>query len=325
MIDFDALIKKTEAYKIISAEKKAGKLAHAYLIVCADKENLKSYLKGIAKLILCDSENFCGKCRACVQTEEENYADVYFYPTENKISTDDVVSLISESYVKPIEGDKKVFVLTGADEMLAPAQNKLLKTLEEPPKNVYILLGATTEYPILSTVKSRVRKLKIDSFEDGELFNALKNDYPDSERLKNAISLSNGNLGSAISFYSDEKLEELFSFTDDLITDMQSSKQVLAFSTRFFSVGSSVTDFLSVLELKLRDMLLMAEGGEKLVKSEKNRIKLKGVAGYNVGSIIHALEKIAEARERKKFNANDVMLVEWLFFQILEGKYKWQK
>lgn len=325
MIDFDALIKKTEAYKIISAEKKAGKLAHAYLIVCADKENLKSYLKGIAKLILCDSENFCGKCRACVQTEEENYADVYFYPTENKISTDDVVSLISESYVKPIEGDKKVFVLTGADEMLAPAQNKLLKTLEEPPKNVYILLGATTEYPILSTVKSRVRKLKIDSFEDGELFNALKKDYPDSERLKNAISLSNGNLGSAISFYSDEKLEELFSFTDDLITDMQSSKQVLAFSTRFFSVGSSVTDFLSVLELKFRDMLLMAEGGEKLVKSEKNRIKLKGVAGYNVGSIIHALEKIAEARERKKFNANDVMLVEWLFFQILEGKYKWQK
>lgn len=325
MIDFDALIKKTQAYKIISAEKKAGKLSHAYLILSDDKENLKSYLKGIAKLIVCDEEEFCGKCRACVQTDEENFADVYFYPTENKISTEDVVSLISESYVKPIESDKKVFVLVGADEMLAPAQNKLLKTLEEPPKNVYIILGAVTEYPLLSTIKSRVRKLKIDAFDDETLYNALIKDCPDSERLKDAISLAGGSVGSAISYYSNENLTSLFSFVDDVIINMQTSKQVLNYSTAFTSQGYSITDFLSVLELKLRDMMVMLEGVDKLVKNKDNRLSLREVKGFNLGSVIYALDKIAEARERKKFNANDVMLIEWLFFQILEGKYKWQK
>ena len=325
MIDFTALIKSTEAYKIISAEKKAGKLSHAYLIVCDDKDNLKSYLKELVKLILCDEEEACGRCRACRQTDAENYADVYFYPTENKISTDDVVSLIGESYVKPIEGDKKIFVLCGADEMLAPAQNKLLKTLEEPPKNVHIILGAVTEYPILTTVKSRVRKLRIQSFSDETLERALRDECPDKERLKEAISLAGGSVGKTLTLYGEESLTKLFSFADDLIVNMQSSKQVLKFSHKFSGTGGSVTDLLSVLETKFRDMLLVKEKAENLIKNTSSVQNVKDANGYTTGALIYALDKIFEARARKKFNANDTMLIEWLFFQILEGKYKWQK
>ena len=57
--------------------------------------------------------------------------------------------------------------------MNASAQNKLLKTLEEPPKNVHILLGATSEYPLLATLKSRVKKLEIPPFDNQTIYKAL--------------------------------------------------------------------------------------------------------------------------------------------------------
>ena len=325
MTDFTALTKKTEAYKIISAEKRAGKLSHAYLILCPDKYNLKNYLKVFAKLIACEDDEPCDNCRVCRGIDEESFSDVYFYPTENKISTDDVVSLIGESYIKPIESDKKIFVLVGADEMLAPAQNKLLKTLEEPPSNVYIILGATTEYPLLQTVKSRVRKLKIDGFSDDDLIGALRAEYSDEQKLLEAVSLGDGTVGTAVNFYNDENFEKLFAFTEQVILDMQSSKQVLKFVQKIQTQGISVLDMLSVLELKFRDMLLASVGAENLIKNKNGYARVKGAKGYTTGALVYALEKIASARERKKFNGNDTMVAEWLFFQILEGKYKWQK
>lgn len=325
MIDFTALVTKTEAYKIISAEKNAGKLSHAYLIICPDKANLKSYLKEIAKLIACEDGAPRNECRACRLIDSESFSDAYFYPKENKISTEDIVELISESYVKPIESDKKIFVLSGAEEMLAPAQNKLLKTLEEPPKNVYIVIGATTEYPLLSTVKSRVRKLKIDGFSDETLFSALKNDCVDQNKLSEAISLGDGTVGRAIEYYNDENFERLFRFAEEIISSMQTSKQILKFSQKFVNAEFSVLDLLSVLELKFRDMLLANEGKIELIKNKKGYQRVEGAKGYTTGALIYALEKITEARERKKFNVSDQVVAEWLFFQILEGKYKWQK
>jgi hypothetical protein len=52
---------------------------------------------------------------------------------------------------------------------------------------------------------------------------------------------------------------------------------------------------------------------------------MQNAKNFSVGAIINAIEKTNEAFERKKFNANPTMLLEWLLFQILEGKYKWQK
>jgi hypothetical protein len=52
---------------------------------------------------------------------------------------------------------------------------------------------------------------------------------------------------------------------------------------------------------------------------------LKQTQNFSKGAIIHALEKSAEALKRLEYNGNPVMVIEWLLFQILEGKYKWQK
>ena len=114
-------------------------------------------------------------------------------------------------------------------------------------------------------------------------------------------------------------------FVLEIIVDMQSSSEVLEYSNKITASKCDFNKFLSVMELLYRDLLVFKEGKQSLIANTQTLEKLKNVKGYKTGSIINALEKITQATMRKKFNANATMLTEWLLFQILEGKYKWQK
>ncbi len=326
MTDFYSLVKDTGAYNTIKSDKEKGTLSHAYLIVIPDGENLKEYLKVFAKLLLCAEENPCGKCRACNLVDKESHVDVLFYPKkEGAVLTPDVNEIIEESYFKPVEGEKKIFIISSAHTMNAQAQNKLLKTLEEPPKNVHIILGATSEFPLLQTVKSRVKKLEIASFSNSKLMNALAKECPDLEKLKKAIACGDGTVSKAKALYGDENLSELSALVLDMLENMKTSREVLKYSLKISKNKGEIGDFLSVLELYFRDMLVYYNGKNELVLNEEILSSPALKVGYNASSCVYALTKIEEAKVRKKFNANATMLIEWLLFQILEGKHKWQK
>ena len=326
MIDFTGLIKKTNAYKIIKRDKEKSALSHAYLIISSDGDNLLTYLKEFAKILCCDEGFPCGSCRACRLIDSEAFSDLLIYPKKGEsVLVEDVEELISESYVKPVESQKKVFILNHVETMNANAQNKLLKTLEEPPKNVYILLGATTEHPILSTVKSRVKRIDFNGFSDEELWNALKEECENQEKLEEAIAVSDGTVGKVLSHYGDENLSEALTTACKIITDMKSSRDVLEYSVKVSALKYDFADFLSVLELAFKDLLVANCGKEDLVKNKKlfnNTIKAEG---YSLGAIVYAIDKIAEAKKKLSYNGNRGMITEWLLLQILEGKFKWRK
>lgn len=322
MIDFLSLVKNTGAYKIAVGDKENGRLSHAYLITCSDPVYLKEYLKSFAKIIACNDGFPCNACRTCRLLDEEKSSDVYFYPkTDKALSTDEVNEIIEESFIRPIEGDKKIFIITATEPLSTVVQNKLLKTLEEPPKGVHIIIGALGEYGILPTILSRVRKLEIPSFSHSQLFSAMKG-MADDELVKSAISHSTGTLGSAITLLGDENLAQTEEIVIDLLTNMKSSADVLEYTVKVNGLKGGFTQFLSVLELALSDINRGLSDGK--INNEKVYEKIKN-SGFNLGSVVYAIEKVEEAYKRKNFNANGLMLTEWLLFQILEGKFKWRK
>ncbi len=326
MINLLSLLKDTGAYKTVVGDKRRGTLSHAYLLLTADGDYLDEYLKIFSKAILCKNNEPCGECRQCKLVEQGAYADLYYYPKDgDSITAEEVTALIEESYIKPIEGDQKVFVISHAERMNLSAQNKLLKTLEEPPKGVHILIGATSEFPLLSTVKSRVKKLEIPAFTKEKLFDALIGEYPDDEKLIKAIACGDGTVGKAVALYSDDKLKSVTDTVIDVIVNMKSSSEVIDYSTKILAVSPDGGEFISVLELVLRDMLLIAEGQDGLTFDKEHKKQLRDAKNFSTGAILYALDSVAESYARKKFNANPTMLVEWLLFKILEGKYKWQK
>lgn len=326
MTDFLSLIKDTGAYRQVLGDKATDRLSHAYLVVCADSENVIEYLKIFAQVILCKEGSPCGKCRDCKLIQDKIHPDVTFYPKNgDTVLSDDVVDLIERSYLKPIENDRKVFALSGTEKMFAVAQNKLLKTLEEPPQGVHILMGATSEFPLLSTIKSRVKKLEIPAFSSDALFSALRSECTDAEKLKEAIACGDGTVGKAKALYGNEDLSKILELATDTLCNMKSSKDLLKFSAKITSAKVNLDDFFTVLELLLRDMLCVVENESGLVSNKEASIILKNSQGFNRGALIFGLESVAEVKKRRKFNGGDTMLLEWLLFSILEGKHKWQK
>ena len=197
---YEELVKDTTAYKIISTEKKNGALSHAYLVVCADKYALKTYLKELAKVIEFQGDDGDGRIAGLI--DKNAYVDCTFFPlTGERIMTADVDDLVSKTYIRPLENKTRLFVLCGAENATPAAQNKLLKTLEDPPKGVVILIGALRESGLLSTVLSRVKKIDVPPLSSGKIRSVLSERCKDKDRLETAIRSANGSAGAALAAY----------------------------------------------------------------------------------------------------------------------------
>ena len=314
-MSFESLIKNTGAYRIVAGEKKRDALSHAYLIVCADGERLKDYLKVFAKLIMCENgdDDFCGECRACTLIDRERYTDCSFYPAEgNKILVADVDDLVSQTYIKPLENKRRLFCLCGAENMNAAAQNKLLKTLEEPPQNVVILMGATQSFSLLPTIVSRVKRIEIPPFGEKALFEGLKEECPDGERLKNAIEVGGGKIGATIKAYGGDSAQEVGKLAEKVLYEMTSSKSILYYASKIDKDNISL--FITALYRKT---------GEMLIECEKNGTG--EINGFKTGALIAIEDMLCEKQRLLNFNANVQMTIDGILFGILEEKYKWQK
>ena len=308
MLNFYDVIKNSSAYKTVKADYLDGKLSHAYLLLVPDKKFIKEYLRVFSNLILGGETD----ARISEMVDKGSYPDLKVYPKKDAVLVEDVNALIEESYYKPTENKVKLFVIENAQTMNAPSQNKLLKTLEEPPKNVVILLGATSDYSLLQTVKSRVKKLELPRLSDEELFIALSKDYADKD-LEVAISLCDKTLGGAVDILENESVYNAISLAKDVVENMSSSTNVLDYSVKTNNLKMGLKEFLPVLSWAFN---------ETLKKGEKTR---EYPNGYKTASVINALEKITEVQKRLFFNVNEQMLLEWLYLQILEGRFKWQK
>ena len=321
MIDLLPIFEKTSAYRTVAGDKASGRLSHAYLIISADKESLSGYLKILAKLILAD-----GDARAEKLIEDGVHPDVLTFPENGEtILKEDVSRIIEETFLKPIESEKKLFLLNIGDFIPPISQNKLLKTLEEPPKGVHILIGATSEYSLLNTVKSRVKKLVIPPYDGETLKEALKTYCPDAERLNEAIACGDGTVGKTLSLYGDEFLDQTVETAVDTLCNMQSSRNVLEYSVKISRLKDGIKGFLPVLELLVRDLNVWYNGGGNTVKNRKYIKRLTEARGFNAGATVSIAERITEAEKRLAANGSEQSVTEWLLFAILEEKHKWQK
>ncbi len=320
-MNVNSLIKNTKAYKIFSGDKKNNTLSHATLIVCDDSELLESYLKVFCKLLACNSVEFCDNCRVCRLIDSKQFEDVKFYPSEGKIKTKDIDDLVEKSYLKPLECDKKVFVLVNAQDMNVQAQNKLLKTLEEPPKNTYIILGATSTFTLLPTLLSRVKRLDILPFLEEEIISCLSGDFEDLEKLKSAVSLSGGVVGEVIKKYNGDEIEVIENLVFDIFTKMKRSTDVALYSSKINK--NNIKDVINVSS-KLVSDALRYKSNDNTLKNTSNSVKVIGDA-YTVGALLEFSEKLREMEKTLYFNGNIQAVSDLLLFGLLEGKYKWSK
>ena len=307
---YEELVKDTTAYKIISTEKKNGALSHAYLVVCADKYALKTYLKELAKVIEFQGDDGDGRIAGLI--DKNAYVDCTFYPlTGERIMTADVDDLVSKTYIRPLENKTRLFVLCGAENATPAAQNKLLKTLEDPPKGVVILIGALRESGLLSTVLSRVKKIDVPPLSSEKIRRVLSERCKDKDRLETAIRSANGSAGAALAAYENGESDKLNTLAKDIFAEMKSSKDVVKFVKR--AGKEDVKEFISALKAETTMRLENAVYG----KEDKD--------GFTVGALVAISEMLTDKEKTVAFSANTAMTIDGVLLSIVREKRRWQK
>ena len=136
------------------------RLHHAYLFLGAEGVGKQTIALGLAKAIHCSVTvgDYCGECADCARIRDGNHPDVRVIEIlagKKEISIQQVRQLEKELNFRSFSGKKKIVILDPATLMNLSAQNALLKTLEEPPKNSLVILIATTVGGLLPTLRSR--------------------------------------------------------------------------------------------------------------------------------------------------------------------------
>lgn len=154
-------------------------VAHSYMFVGKDSIGKMIFAKEFAKAILCIGEQKpCNKCKSCIEFDTNNNPDFNILePDGNSIKIDQIRELTKKVYEKPVVSNKKVYIINDSNLMTKEAQNSLLKTLEEPPEYVTIILITSNENSFLPTIKSRCTKITFNKLTDIELANILQKEY----------------------------------------------------------------------------------------------------------------------------------------------------
>lgn len=310
------LFKESSVSNILARDIKESTLNHAYMLISNDDEYVKSFAKYIAKQIMCASHSVCGECSQCVKIDKNEHADLVVLPTSKKnIVVDDIESIVTESYVLPLEGEKKIYILNGFDLATVQAQNKLLKTLEEPPKSVIFIITATNENNVLATIRSRCKKLFIPQIQDNTLLTYLQKRYPNRSDIERVVKMVEGNLTAAIKFLENDHMIKLKDLCLEVINVFDRSDKVLHYS----SLIQDVDDLESFLNLLLDSF---REVGEAIVKKDTT---CYNIAKYNHKMIFEISKVIQNSIMKLKSNCNSSAIIDYLLLGILEVRYKCQK
>ena len=307
------LLQNTQAHRLLKRECEGNAYSHAYLLLVDDARNLRTALKEFAKLLFNASEDGYeplteDKKRIAKLIDEESYTDCLFYPAEGKkLAVEDAEKIREESLLSPIEGERKVFVLGDFAEANTQTQNKLLKLLEEPPKGVVFLLGATTVFPVLQTVLSRTKRLEILPFPIPAIEKTLDRIYGnkyDSATKEICAAASGGVLGEAQKMLEGGHYKDLVENAFNLCLFDESKLPV---AVRAVGETKYKKELLSLLRLIFRDALLVKTENKActksiLLKSETEKIK-KTAEKYTISALLYAQEALSDAELQVQFNA----------------------
>ncbi len=308
---------------------RSDQVSHAYIFNGPDDSGKRMLAEAFAMLLQCESPRDgepCMECISCRQAQSRNHPDILYLTHEKAgISVDDVRrQIVRDAQILPYRSRYKVYIVDEAEKMNAQAQNALLKTLEEPPSYVVILLLTTNADAFLPTVLSRCVQLNLKAVDDARIRAHLAQSCGVAgERADLCVAFAQGNVGRAMALASSERLGMLKERTFWLIPELRGMPTYrIVQELDFFTADKEDTAlFLDLLLLLFRDVLLYKSTGREedlIFCDQAERIgqlaRRSSYAGLN-----RIFEAVEVGSRRIRMNVNTLLTLEMLLLDIKEN------
>lgn len=320
MINYQDLILQNNQFKELCNQEIN---CNSFLFESSDELFLENFSYCYAQRIFCLNSSF-KPCKTCIQCQKVSllkHSDLRIYPKNNKtILVDDVKDLIENVNLTPIESDVKIFIFNKFSSSTLQAQNKLLKILEEPPKNTYIFLNVTNINKVLPTVISRCKKVRLLPLSKNEISSVLNSSS--TQQINTVLDICQGSLSKAINYAENDEFLKVYNSCLNTLLEMKDSRKLIKFANMFNYSKKAFEISLEVFESIFRDILMIRLQKNELIENKNIINELISVSQFlDADAVDLLIKKIYVIRKQLDFNCNFVLLVDNFLLYYLEVKY----
>ena len=305
-----------------------GRMSHAYLLAGSSGVGKMTLARDIARAANClGDERPCGECEQCSRIEGGLHADVQVVALESQragIGIEQVRRVQQDAALTPYEGRSRVFIVDGAEHLTAEAANSLLKTLEEPPDRVVLILLTSNVEALPETVVSRCQRLELRPIAVELVSQELQSRYgADDASADEAAKLSRGLMGWAVGAVTDpqflERLDERLQAVEDTLGSGLEDRFAYAMdlASTFARAREQGRDELALWLEWWRDVLLAREGLPELAVYLSRAGGIEEVAGrLTTVQVVRAISAIRATMGYLDRNANARLALENLMLAL---------
>ncbi len=315
-----------------------GQVGHAYLFTGPEGIGRRTLARVFAQALVCQHEpgaRPCGSCSACRRADRNIHPDVLTISLEQqaagdtrdskntRISIETIRELRSNLSLRPLEADWRVALLEDVELFSLAAYDALLKTLEEPPPFVVLLLIATELDSVPETIRSRCRPVSLEPLSRADVATALIVRGIDPELATMVAGVTRGRIGKAIELASDEAALAARRTAIEAAIEMIESPLVAIGTVRRMADGyrrgqrHRVERELDTLLGVWRDLLLIGAGCADQVVNVDMLARLRPLAGqWNLDQIRRGVSATHQVLQDLSINvqprlALDRMVTQW--------------
>ena len=299
-------------------------VSHAYILAGDKGIGKEKIAREFAMRLICENNHIgCGRCPSCRQFLANAYPDFFYMDAESKesIGIDRIrENVVSDVAIRPYHGKYKIYVIDEADKMTVGAQNALLKTIEEPPEYVVILLLVRNMSLLLETIRSRCLKLLLSPVSNDRIKGWLCESGVSDEIAGVLASYSNGAPGVAKDMAESEDFDSIYEKNVEFLKNIceVGINEILTFIEELKKRTGGFKDFINFLRLWYRDICII-----KLTKKKENLIFIREESiifrlsrEYTLQKINSIIDLIDETEIRLNSNVSGDTVMELLFIGL---------
>jgi DNA polymerase-3 subunit delta' len=303
---------------------------HAYLVTGPQSIGRRTLALRFAQALNCPSPTApgepCRNCQTCVQIEAMRHPDLAVLQSDQVggiLKVDPIRELIRSLSLAPYAARYRVAILLRFEEANPNAANALLKTLEEPPPQVLLILTAESVDRLMPTIVSRCEVIKLRPVQPGIVSRELESRWKIQEdEARNLAQLCSGRPGYALKLHQEPAL---LSRRRSWLEDQQrllSANLIdrFAYAERVAKDKDKTRATLLLWQSFWRDVLLLAEGAELPLTNMDQAEEVTSLANrFGSGPAERLVKRLQELVELLDRNVNPRLIME-IFMLDLPNK-----